>query len=96
MNDTYAKTVTLGAVGWEDKLSAIHHDAIIVYKDATIYHLLRNYVKDYFIVLESNTFALFIRKDVYAKIKKPAIIPTSKPEFYKKILWTNHINWEKR
>lgn len=95
LNDEYAKIITLGAIGWKEKLDSIHHDIIIPYKVSALYENLKNH-PDYFLIMESRTFALFIRKDVYFKIKQPAHIPTDKPEFYEKILWRNNINWLKK
>ncbi len=95
LNDDYVKVISLGAVGWREKLDSIHHDIIIPYKHYAMYEHLK-YHPDYFLILESRTFALFIRKDVYRKIKKPAKIPTDSPEFYRKILWNSQINWLKK
>lgn len=95
LNDDYVKTIVLGAMGWKNKLKEIHHDSIIVYKNTPIYELLKDEVPDYYLIMESDTFALFIRKEVYKKIKKPIMVPPDKSEFYQKVLWRNNINWLK-
>lgn len=96
LNDEYVKNITLGGVGWKNDLKRIHHDAIIVYRDTPIYENLKREGLGYYQILESRTFALFLREDVYHRIKHRPITPPDKPEFYKKILWTNHINWIKK
>lgn len=95
LNDEYVKSISLGALGWREMFDSIHHDIVIPYKHFALYEHLKEH-PDYYLVLESRTFALFIRKDVYHRIKLPAKIPTTNPEFYKKILWNSQINWEKR
>ena len=96
LNDDYVKVVTLGALGWRQKLKSINHDAIIVYKASAIYDNLKQEGLGYYLILESNTFALFIKQDVYHRMNHQPIIPPKDPEFYKKILWKNQINWLKK
>lgn len=96
LNDDYVKVLSLGALGWRERLFEIHHDAIIAYKDSALYENLKREGLGYYLILESRTFALFIRQDVYHRIEGKPYIPTSDPEFYKKILWKNQINWIKK
>ena len=95
LNDEHVRLITLGGVGWKEALNSVHHDIIIPYKHYNLYENLKHH-PDYYLVLESRTFALFIRKEVYHRIKKPARIPTDKPEFYKDILWNTQIDWLKK
>lgn len=94
INDFYAKIISLGAVGWKDVFDSIHHDAVITYKNYAFYENLKVH-PDYYSIMESDTFALFLRKEVYHRIKSPVRVPTDKPEFYQKTLWNNNINWKK-
>ena len=96
LNDSYAKDVTLGVLGWKNRLNEIHHDIILQYKDSNLYEYLKLKGDEYYPIMESNTFALFIRKDIYDKLEKPIRVPTSKPEFYNKTLWNTNIDWMKR
>lgn len=94
LNDVYAKTIAVGALGWREMLDSIHHDAIITYRNYALYENLK-YHPDYYLVLQSQTFALYLRKDVYNNLKRPIRIPTDDPDFYQKILWQTRINWQK-
>ncbi len=96
LNDDYAKTIVLCALGWRERLQEMHHDAIITYKTSSLYTNLKEEQLGYYLILESSTFALFIKKETYHKLKKRPIIPTSNPDFYKKILWKNQINWKEK
>ena len=95
LNDEYVKIITTGAIGWEEKFNSIHHDAVITYKNYNLYENLKKN-PDYYHIIESKSYALFIRKDVYERIKKPVKIPTSDPEFYKKTIWNTSIDWLKK
>ncbi len=94
LNDDYVKTVTTGDAGWREKFNSIRHDIVICYKQYFLYELLKNH-PDYYHISESKIFALFIRKDVYKKIKKPVRVPVNDEEFYVKTLWNTGIDWKK-
>ena len=96
LNDVYVKSVTLGAIGWRNMLKEIHHDIILQYKDSAIYNFLKMPDSDYYLIMQSRTFALFIRKDLYHKLKSTSKIPTDNFDFYKNTLWTTNIDWEKK
>lgn len=68
LNDEHVRLITLGGVGWKEALNSVHHDIIIPYKHYNLYENLKHH-PDYYLVLESRTFALFIRKEVYHRIK---------------------------
>ncbi|MCD8024924.1 MAG: hypothetical protein LUE64_05270, partial [Candidatus Gastranaerophilales bacterium] len=95
LNDTYVKNISLGKDDWRDKLDSIHHDAVILYKNAPFYNLLLQH-EDYFPIVESKKFVLFLRKDVYKNLKKPLKIPTDNPDFYKETLWNTGLDWTKK
>ena len=100
LNDVSLKKIALCLKGWKKELEKYHNDIIITYKDYALYDALKisqeQGISDYYLLMESRKFALFIKKDLYEKIKKPLIIPTDEREFYNRTIWNTNINWMKK
>lgn len=100
LNDVHLKKILLCEEGWKKELNKYHNDIMIIYKEYPIYDALKinqeRGASDYYLLMESRKFALFMKKDVYEKIKKPVIIPTDERDFYDKTIWNTNINWMKK
>lgn len=100
LNDVSLKKIALCLKGWKKELEKYHNDIIITYKDYALYDALKisqeQGISDYYLLMESRKFALFIKKNLYEKIKKPLIIPTDEREFYNRTIWNTNINWMKK